>query len=127
MGGEEIADSELAALNIVVARETDSGHRTLKIPEKSLPQYIELIKKKLTKGFWNEIVGPKQIIFIFKFDDGHTEEYELSPETEQSIDALCAKFNNESPEKTANVYKYISENDFYHDFMLKHYAGMINR
>lgn len=30
-------------------------------------------------------------------------------------------------EKTANVYKYISDNKFYHDFMMEHYADLINR
>ena len=36
-------------------------------PEDRLSQYIELIKNKLTNGFWNEIIGAKEIIFIFKF------------------------------------------------------------
>ncbi len=127
MGGEEITDGELSILGITVKNKTDSGDRKLTIPEKSVVEYIALVKKKLTKGFWNEIVGPKKILFIFKFNDGHSEEYELFSDTEQKIDTLCAEFNNEPPEKTANVYKYISENDFYHDFMLKHYKGMVNR
>ena len=125
MGGEDITDDELMSLGIEVAGKFES--RMLKIPEQSLGQYVELIKTKLTKGFWNEIVGPKDILFVFRFNDGHTEEFILSPDNEQQIDRLCAEFNDELPEKTINVYKYISNNDFYHNFMTEHYADMINR
>lgn len=127
MGAENIQDSELEALGVEIVERADSGSRALKIPENVLPQYINLVKKKLTKGFWNEIIGSKEILFIFKFADGHTEELTLLPENEGKLDRLCAEFNNETPDKTANVYKYISDNNFYHDFMLKHYSIMINR
>jgi len=127
VGAGKIEDKELEDLDIKIEdRDTDSD-RSFKIPEDKLPQYIELVKNKLTEGFWNEIIGEKEILFIFKFKDGNIKEYELSPENEQEIDKLCAEFNNESPDKTANVYKYISDNKFYHDFMLEHYSDMINR
>ena len=127
MGAEKIEDKELEDLDIKIKNKDSDGDRSIKIPEEKLSQYIELVKNKLTEGFWNEIIGEKEIIFLFKFKDGNIKEYELSPENEQEIDKLCAEFNNEPPEKTANVYKYISENKFYHDFMMKHYADMINR
>lgn len=127
MGAEEIKDSELKSLGIEIKNTTKDGDRMLVIPAEKLSSYIELVKSKLTNGFWNEIIGEKEITFIFKFKNGHTKEYKLSPENEQEIDALCAKFNNEPPDKTANVYKYISDNNFYHDFMMKHYADLINR
>jgi len=127
MGAEDIVDNELGNLGIKIAKRASSGIRMLNIPDEALPGYIELVKNKLTKGFWNEIVGPSEILFVFKFADGHTEEYTLSPENEQKIDRLCAEFNNEPADKTANVYKYISDNEFYRDFMLKHYADMVNR
>lgn len=127
MGGEAIGDSDLEALGIEIVEKTESGHRKLKIPEAALARYIELVKANLTKGFWNEIIGPTKILFIFKFKDGRIEEYSLSPENEQKIDTLCAEFNNEPQEKTANVYKYISDNDFYRDFMFEHYTDMIQR
>ena len=127
MGAENIEDKELTDLDIQIEGKTPDGSRLLKIPEEKLSQYIELIKNKLTNGFWNEIIGEKEIIFIFKFKDGSIKEYQLSPENEQEIDNLCAEFNNEPPDKTANVYKYISDNKFYHDFMMEHYADMINR
>lgn len=127
MGAENIQDAELESLGIEIKDRTTDGDRMLVIPDDKLPQYIELIKTKLNNDFWNEIIGEKEIIFIFKFQDGHVEEYKLFPENERKIDKLCAKFNNEEPDATANVYKYISDNEFYHDFMMKHYADMINR
>ncbi len=127
MGAENIEDKELGSLDIKIEDRTSDGDRMLKIPEEKLSQYIELIKSKLTNGFWNEIIGTKEILFIFKFNDGNIKEYKLSPENEQEIDNLCAEFNNEPPNKNANVYKYISDNKFYHDFMMEHYSDMINR
>jgi len=65
--------------------------------------------------------------FIFKLKDGSIKEYNLSIGNEAEIDKLCAELNNEPPETTANVYKYISENTFYHDTMLKYWSQNINR
>lgn len=127
MGAENIQDSELEALGIEIRDRKTDGDRMLVIPEEKLPQYIELIKAKLTNGFWNEIVGEKEIIFIFKFKNGSIKQYSLSPANEKEIDDLCIEFNNEPPDPNPNVYKYISENKFYHDFMLEHYADLINR
>lgn len=130
MGGDEISDADLQELGIEIAGVSEGGNRKLKIPEEALGAYIELVKAKLTAGFWNEIVGETQILFIFKFNDGSIKEIELSPATEQEIDTLCEEFNDQPPREAGfvpNVYNYISENDFYHDFMLKHYAGRINR
>jgi|SRR3989344_493294 len=127
MGAEGIEDRDLTDIGVSIEEKMADGDRTLKIPEESLPKYTELIKVKLGNGFWNEIIGAREIIFVFKFKDGSIKEYRLSPENEREIDRLCAEFNNEPEDKTANVYKYISENRFYHDFMLEHYADMINR
>ena len=127
MGAERIEDNDLTDLGISIEEKMTDGDRTLKIPDEKLGKYVELIKAKLDNGFWNEVIGERQITFIFKFKDGHIGEYKLSPDSEREIDKLCAEFNNEPPDKTANVYKYISDNKFYHDFMMKHYADMINR
>ena len=127
MGAEKIEDKELEDLSVKIENKDSDGDRSIKIPEDRLSQYIELIKNKLTNGFWNEIIGAKEIIFIFKFKDGSIKEFKLSPDNEQEIDKLCAEFNNEPPDKTANVYKYISDNKFYHDFMVEHYSDIINR
>lgn len=127
MGADNISDDEIKSFNISIEEKNNDGNRSLKIPEEKLSQYIKLIETKLSKGFWNEIIGTKEIIFIFKFNDNSIKKYILSPENEQEIDKLCAEFNNEPADKTANVYKYISDNKFYHDFMVEHYSNLINR
>jgi len=127
MGAKDISDEEIKSLDISIEDRNDDGDRSLKIPAEKLSQYIELIKAKLSKGFWNEIIGASEIIFVFKFNDDSIKKYILSPENEQEIDKLCAKFNDEPADKTANVYKYISDNKFYHNFMVDHYSNLINR
>ena len=104
MGAEGIQSQELEDSNVEIVK-TEGESRMLKIPQENLSQYIELIKEKLSNGFWNEIIGEKEIIFIFKFKSGEVKEIKLSKETEAEIDKLCAEFNNEPPDKTANVYK----------------------
>ena len=126
MGAKDIQDQELGDLDIEI-KKTDDGDRMLNIPQESVSRYMDLIKAKLTPGFWNEAVGEKEILFVFKFKDGSLKESKLTEDTEGEIDKLCAQFANESPDKTANVYKFISENDFYKDFMLAHYSTQINR
>ncbi len=127
MGAENIQDKQLKLLDIEIVEKDSDGDRKLKIPSENLNQYLDLIKSGLTPGFWNEVIGDKEITFVFKFKDETIKQYILSPENEQEIDKLCAELNNEPPDKTANVYKYISENSFYHDFMVEHYVDMINR
>lgn len=127
MGADKISDQDLVNLGIEIVEKTDSGSRKLKIPSDKIEGYKNLIREKMTLGFWNEFLDENNIHFIFKFKNGDVKEYVLSPENEREIDKICAELNNEPPDKTANVYKYISDNDFYHDFIMKHYKEMIER
>ncbi|MBP9822393.1 MAG: hypothetical protein KBC81_03065 [Candidatus Pacebacteria bacterium] len=122
MGAGNITDEQLAGLGVEIVEK-----KKLKIPAEKLQEYIDLIKTGLSPGFWNEVVGSEEIIFVFKFKDETIKEFELSIDNEAEIAKLCSEFANESPDKTKNVYKYISENSFYHDFMIEHYSSMINR
>jgi len=127
MGAEKIDDKDLKNLGIDIVEKTDSESRKLKIPSERIEEYKDLIREKLNAGFWNEFLDEKNIHFIFKLKNGELKEYVLSPENEQEVDHLCSELNNEPPEETANVFKYISDNNFYHDFMIKHYREMIER
>src|SRR3989344_9054928 len=127
MGAKAITDQDLTDLGIEIVEKTESGSRKLKILKNKIENYKNLIKEKITPGFWNEFLDENGVHFIFKLKNGDVRKYILSPENEREVDKLCAELNNESPDKTANVYKYISENDFYHDFMVKHYKKMIER
>ena len=126
MGAKKIENKDLVNLGIQIEETKSDGDRTLNIPDDRLPEYIELVKNRLDNGFWNEIVGDKEIIFIFKFKDGSIKEYKLSQNNEKEISLLCSKLNGDLLEKTANVYRYISGNRFYKDFMMEHYADLIN-
>ena len=127
MGAGSILDRDLTDLGVEIVGKAESGSRKLKIPTEKIEDYKNLIREKLDPGFWNEMTGEQEIVFVFKFKDKHVEEYVLSPETESQIDKLCTEFNNEPPDATANVYKYISENGFYRDFMMEHYKDLIER
>lgn len=127
MGAENITDTDLTDLGINIAEKTESGDRKLKIPKEVIEKYKDLIKEKLTYGFWNEFLDENAIYFIFKFKNEDIKEYTLSLENEQEIDEICVEFNKETSDKNTNVYKYISENDFYHDFMIEYYKDMIER
>lgn len=127
MAADGIKDSELKSLDIEIIEKDSDGDRNIKIPGNKLSQYFDLVKSGLNLGFWNEVIGEKEIIFIFKFKDGNIEEYKLSQDSEKEISQLCSQFNDDPLEKTSNVYKYISGNKFYHDFMVEHYPDMINR
>jgi hypothetical protein len=127
MGAAEIQDKELSDIGIKILGKSQSGSRKLKLSTDHLSQYINLVKTKLTNGFWNEVVGSDDIVFVFKFKDGKVRELTLKPSNEKVISELCSKFNGDPLDKTTNVYKYVSENDFYRDFMLEHYSNLINR
>jgi hypothetical protein len=127
MGAEDIEDNELTDLGIEIISTKESGSRELNIPDSKLTEYAELIERKLTVGFWNEIIGAEKITFIFKFKDGQIKECILDENNEAEIDKLCAEFNDEKPVDVPNVYKYLAENEFYHNFMVEHYSALINR
>lgn len=127
MGADKISDKELTDLGIVIQETRESGSRKLQIPPSATEQYKDLICQKLNLGYWNETVGSENIFFIFKFKDGQIKQYTLDTHNEHEIDKLCAAFNNEPEGKTTNVYKYLAENDFYHDIMFNNYAELIDR
>ena len=124
---EDVKERDLEALGIEVVNKPTLGPYKIKIPDRVVEKYKSLVRDKLVSGYWNEFVGEKEIGFIFKFKDGTIKEYVLEPENELEISLLCSEFNGDAPEKTAIVYKYLSENDFYHDFMLEHYRDQIER
>ena len=111
MGGKDITNEDLVALGVVIEKKDEDGDRSIRIEEERLGEYIELVKSKLTAGFWNEIIGESEIIFIFKLKNGSIKEYRLSPENEQKIDDLCAEFNDEEKMRMlmfTNTYRAIS-------------------
>lgn len=122
----DITDQDLLKLNIKIQNRAEDS-RMITIPSDQLDKYCNLIKNKLTSGFWNEVIGQDKIVFIFKFKDGEVKQFILTDQNEAEIDNLCARFMNEPTTQSANVYKFLAENEFYHDFMLKNYSDKLNR
>ncbi len=75
MGADNISDEELSGINVKVIERIGSHDRGLLIPSISLEKFKNLICQKLLPRFWNEIVGQKIIIFIFKNSDGTIQEF----------------------------------------------------
>lgn len=127
MGAPKITDEELKTLGVEIVSKSDSGSRRLKIPSEKIDDYRKLVIEKLDLGFWNEYLDEKNIHFIFKSTSGDIQEYLLAPDNEKEISKRCSEFNGDPIEKTANVYKYIFENEFYSGTMEKYYKEMISR
>lgn len=117
MGADSIADRELVDMGVRIAEGADSAFRRLLIPRASLPGYKELIREKLTPGYWNDIVGRQEIIFIFKLADSTVRELILSEATRSEIARLCSSLNDDPLEKTSDVPHYLAGNPFYRELI----------
>ena len=122
MGGSRISNGELLDLRIDIGVGA-SGNRKLIIPAKSLEKYKKLIREKMEPGFWSDILGKKEIVFIFKFKDGAIKEYVLSKANEAEIAALCTQFNGDPIKKTSDILHYLAWNSFYRNFINKQYLN----
>jgi hypothetical protein len=117
MGAGAIADDELTSLGIKIVKGAGTPFRGLLIPAGSLPAYKVLIREKLTPGFWNDIVGLHQILFMFKLKDNTIRELELSETTRAEIARLCSSLNNDPIEKTSDMPGYLAGNPYYRELI----------
>lgn len=125
MGVSKITDDELKDHNITISEVTQTGHRKILIPHKSIENYQKLIIKKLDPGYWNEYVGEK-IVFIFKDKNNHVDIIELTEDTKEKIEKLTQEFIKE--DKTLGpVIAMLAENDFYTpEIIHQEYGILIN-
>ncbi len=119
MGASAISDEELRGLGVEILEGVGSDIRGLCIPESSLDSYVELIRRKLPPGFWNDIVGRTTVFFIFKMGDGAVKELVYSPGNRAEISRLCSRINGDPIEKTSDVLRYMATNGFYRDAMVE--------
>jgi hypothetical protein len=117
MGADAIADDELTSLGIKIVKGAGTPFRGLLIPEGSLPAYKGLIREKLTPGFWNDILGRREILFMFKLKDNTIRELELSEATRSEIARLCSSLNNDPIEKTSAMPRYLAGNPYYRELI----------
>jgi len=121
MGGEHISDEDLTAIGVRIAG-TDGDSRMLEIPADRLAAYQDLIRAKLSPGFWNEYIGV-QTGFIFKHTDGTLEEFSRIEPRYDRIVELCAQFANEKVENVGNLWSYLLQNPWYREWLLHSEKG----
>lgn len=121
MGAPKITDQELEQLGLEIVDKSETDSRKLHVPSTVLAQYEQLVSDKIDNGFWNDIVGEKEIIFIFKLVDGSVKRLVLSDTTKQEIAQLCSQLNGDPIEKTSDTLNYLAGNSFYKGFIETHY------
>jgi len=124
MGAASISDDELNNLGIKILQGAGSPFRGVLIPGGSLEAYKTLVREKINPGFWNDIVGRQQILFVFKLADGTVEEFTYSEANRNRIASLCTALNKDPIEKTSDLLRYLAGNPFYRELIVAfHNAG----
>ena len=122
MGAARITDDDLSRIGVEVVESLSGGDRKLQVPEKSAHQYEKLVEDKLEPGFWNDMIGENEIVFIFKLKDGSVKRYILSEVNRSEISQLCHEFSGDPIEKTSDLIKYLGGNSFYREFIMKYWV-----
>ena len=122
MGAQAISDEELTGVGVKIVQRIGSEIRGLLVPDRSLQAYRELIRLKLTAGFWSETVGRSEIVFQFKLDDGTLKELAHSAANREEIARLCSQLNGDPLEKTSDIPRYLARNPFYRELMVTHHG-----
>ena len=121
MGAAETNVEDLHLLDIEVVGLSETGSFKLVVPADKLEAYKELVRENILAGFWNEMIGTEEILFLFKHLDGHLEELVHSAENQKYIAELCAQFSGDPLEKTTDLLNYLAANDFYTDRINQYY------
>jgi hypothetical protein len=124
MGADAITDENLTDVGVRILNRHGATARELLVPTASLASYTTLVRERLNPGFWNEIVGSEEILFIFKLADSTVVELALSESTAPRIAQLCSCLNGDALEKTSDVLAYLAENSFYRELIDAGPAGM---
>ena len=122
-GAAAIADADLTGIGVTILQGAGSGARDLLVPASALAQYSALVRERLDPGFWNEIVGREQILFIVKLPDGTVRDLALSPQTSPEIARLCSALNGDPIEQTSDVPRYLAGNPLYRDVIRAFHAS----
>ena len=113
MAAPDISDDELSRLGVRILEAFGSGIRGLLIPGESLPEYKALVRERLKRGFWSEMVGREKMHFVFKLSDGTLKELRYSAETRDEIARHCTELNKDPIERTSDMPRYLAGNPFY--------------
>jgi len=123
MGAPSLSEAALLAAGVRILERYGENLLGLLVPADSVPAYKELVRDGLQPGFWNDLVSPEEIVFVFKFRDGTVREFVLDDENRAEISVLCSEFNGDPPEKTRDLPNYFAANRFYRDVMVAHHGA----
>jgi hypothetical protein len=123
MGAPSLSDGALQGAGVEVIERYGEDLLGLRVPLHSVAAYKELVRECLQPGFWNDLVSPEEIIFVFKLRDGTLREFVLTDENRLAISALCSELNGDPLEKTSDLPNYFAANPFYRDVMVAHHGA----
>ncbi|MCP4004126.1 MAG: hypothetical protein GY725_08030 [bacterium] len=123
MGAPSLSMTALREAGVEVLERYGENLLGLLVPSDSVSAYKELVRDCLQPGFWNDLVSPEEIIFIFKLRDGAVREYVLDDENRAEISALCSELNGDPLYKTSDLLNYFAANSFYRDVMVEHHGA----
>ena len=83
---------------------------------------LNLWRPDTQRGFWNDLVGPEEILFVFKLADGTLREFTLSENNSDEVSRLCSALNGDPLERTSDLPRYFASNPFYREAMVAHYG-----
>ncbi len=95
----------------------------LLIPGLRLSAYKALIRERMKRGFWNEMVGRDEMIFLFKLSDGTLKEMHYSEKTRDEIARLCTDLNKDPIERTSDMPRYLAGNPFYREVAIRFHGA----
>ena len=124
MGAPSLPEAALRDAGVTVLERHDKHLLGLLVPSRNLPAYKQLVREHLEPGFWNDLVGPDDIIFVFKLRDGSIREFVLDDDNGAEIAALCSELNGDPLAKTSDLPNYLAASSFYRDVMVAHHGAV---
>lgn len=117
MGADALTDDALTDIGVTILERHGTAARELLLPAGSVPAYVALVRERLSPGFWNEVVGHREVLFVFRLADGTVVEHALSEATAPEIARLCSALNGDPLERTSDVLGYLAGNALYRDLI----------
>ena len=123
MGAPTLSEAELRSAGVRILGRYGESLLGLLVPRDSIPAYKKLVRQRLQPGFWNDLVSPEEILFVFKLRDGTLKEFVLSDANRQEIARLCSDLKGDPLERTSDLPSYFAANPFYRDVMVAHHGA----
>jgi GTP-binding protein LepA len=92
--------------------EEDGNNYKISVSANNLSRYEELIKEALSPGYWNDIIMPNKVRFIFKDKAGNIKEYDWDKNNENEILSLANSYASAS---FKDVKSMLEGNSWYAD------------